>query len=115
MSDWYPKKTFGSLPAIMAERFGDRESLVFEDHRESFEAFSAQVDRVARGLIALGIQPGDQVALWLLNRPEWLYLMFALAKVGAVQVPVNTRFRTGDLEYVLQQSESAFLITHDPA
>ena len=113
MSDWYPKKTFGSLPAIMAERFGDRESLVFEDHRESFEAFSAQVDRVARGLIALGIQPGDHVALWLLNRPEWLYLMFALAKVGAVQVPVNTRFRTGDLEYLLQQSESAFLITHD--
>ncbi len=113
MPDWYPKKTFGSLPEAMAARFGAREALVFEDQRETFDAFSAEVDRVARGLIWLGIQPGDHVALWLMNRPEWLHLMFALAKVGAVQVPVNTRFRTGDLEYLLRQSDSAALITHD--
>ena len=56
---------------------------------------------------------GDHVSLWLNNRPAWLFLMFALAKVGAVQVPVNTRFRTNDLEYVVRQSDSAMLITHD--
>ena len=82
MPDWYPKKTFGSLPEAMAARFGAREALVFEDQRETFAAFSAEVDRVARGLIWLGIQPGDHVALWLMNRPEWLHLMFALPKVG---------------------------------
>ncbi len=63
--------------------------------------------------MALGIARGDHVALWLNNRPEWLFFLFALAKIGAVQVPVNTRFRTNDLSYVLRQSDSAALITHD--
>ncbi len=46
--------------------------------------------------MVLGVERGDHVSLWLNNQSEWLFLMFALAKVGAVQVPVNTRFRTQD-------------------
>src|SRR5678816_3613273 len=49
----------------------------------------------------------------LTNCPEWIFAMFALAKIGAVHVPVNTRFRVADLEYVLAQSEATALITHD--
>ena len=45
------------------------------------------------------------------NRPEWIHLLFAVAKVGAVLVPINTRFRTADLEYIVRQSDSATLIT----
>jgi len=47
------------------------------------------------------------------NRPEWLYTFFALAKIGAVVVPINTRFRTSDLAYVLWQSDATTLITVD--
>ena len=113
MSEWYQKKTFGSLADTVAERFGDREALVFRDERYTFSEVREKIDAVARGLINLGVKPGDHVALWLMNRPEWIYTMFALARIGAVQVPVNTRFRTNDLAYLLQQSDAAWLITHD--
>lgn len=113
MSEWYQKKTFGSLADTMAERFGNREALVFREERYTFSEVRAKIDAVAKGLIELGVKPGDHVALWLMNRPEWIYTMFALARIGAVQVPVNTRFRTNDLAYLLQQSDSAWLITHD--
>ena len=113
MTDWYPKRRFGDLPDEMARKFGDREALVFQDERYTFAALKDEIDRAAKALIALGVERGDHVSLWLNNRAEWIILMYALAKVGAVQVPVNTRFRTNDLEYVLRQSDSAMLITHD--
>ncbi len=53
------------------------------------------------------------MAIWLTNCPEWVVAMFALARIGAVHVPVNTRFRTADVEYVLRQSNATALITHD--
>ena len=94
MSEWYTKTTFGALVDDMATRFGTREALVFGDERYTFAEVRERVDEVARGLIGLGVKPGDHVALWLMNRPEWIFTMFALARIGAVQVPVNTRFRT---------------------
>ena len=113
MSDWYPKKRFGDLPREMARRFPNREALVFRDERYTFADVKAEIDRAAKALVALGVQRGDHVSLWLNNRSEWVFLMYALATLGAVQVPVNTRFRTNDLDYVLRQSDSAMLITHD--
>ncbi len=113
MTDWYPKRRFGDLPEAMARKFGNREALVFQDERYTFAELKAEIDRAAKALMALGVARGDHVSLWLNNRSEWVFLMYALAKVGAVQVPVNTRFRTNDLEYVLRQSDSAMLITHD--
>ncbi|MDE0660061.1 MAG: AMP-binding protein [Gammaproteobacteria bacterium] len=113
MTDWYPKRRFGDLPDEMARKFGSREALVFQDARYTFQELQAEIDRAAKALMTLGVERGDHVSLWLNNRAEWVFLMYALAKVGAVQVPVNTRFRTNDLEYVLRQSDSVMLITHD--
>jgi len=113
MAQWYQKKTFGSLAQTMADRFGDREALIFNDERYTFAEILTRVDEVAKGLVHLGVQRGDHVALWMMNRPEWIFTMFALAKIGAVQVPVNTRFRTHDLAYLLKQSDTHYLITHD--
>ena len=110
MTEWFPKRTLGSLPAEAAVRFGEREALCFEGRRWSFRQFSEDVDAAARALVALGIQRGDNVSLWLPNRPEWLYLMFGLLKAGAVLVPLNTRLRAQDLRYVLRQSHSTTLI-----
>ncbi len=113
MPEWYPKKRVGDLVDDVARRFGDKEGLVYRDKRYSFRAISEQVNLAARALLALGVQRGEHVALWLNNRDDWIFLQYAIAKIGAVLVPVNTRFRSSDIEYLLRQSDSAILITHD--
>ena len=113
MGDWFEKITLGALIDQAAERFGTREALYFEGKRWSFAEVKAGADRAAKGLIALGVQPGEKISLWVPNRPEWLHLFFGAAKIGAVLVPINTRFRTADLEYVVRQSDSTTVITVD--
>src|SRR5690606_59473 len=56
------------------------------------------------------VQPGDKVGMWFTNCPEYIILFFAIAKIGAVVVPLNTRYRTQDLSYCLRQSDCAVLI-----
>lgn len=113
MSEWFAKKTFAALLDKAAESWGTREALLHEGRRYTFAELKSEVDAVARGLMALGIASGDKVALWMPNRPEWVFAFFALSKIGAIVVPVNTRFRASDLEYVLRQSDSTTLITVD--
>ena len=66
---------------------------------------------IARGLIARGVKPGDRVAVWATNVPEWIVLQFALAKIGAILVTVNTALRAHEIEYLLRQSETSTLVT----
>ena len=113
MPDWFDKQTLGDLLNQAADRFGPREALMYEGQRWTFNEFRDEVDRVARALINLGIQPGDKVSIWMPNRSEWLFLFGAVAKIGAVLVPINTRFRTGDMEYLVDHSDSAALILMD--
>jgi fatty-acyl-CoA synthase len=113
MSGWQEATRIGDLPAQAARRYGDRRGLFFKGRRYSFREIDEQVDLAARALMAQGLRKGDHVALWLNNCDDWVFLMFAVVKAGAVLVPINTRFRTKDLEYVLGQSDSAMLITHD--
>lgn len=108
---WFEKITFGQLLDSAAARWGAREALCFEGRRWSFAQLRQDTDRAAKALIAAGVQPGDHVALWLGNRPEYLFLFFAVAKIGAVLVPINTRFRTRDMAYIVQQSDASTLIT----
>lgn len=112
MSEPYENLKLGDLADLAAARWGDREALCFEDRRWTFAEFAAEVDRCAKGLIALGVEPGERVALWMTNRPEWLVAMVAIAKIGAALVPLNTRYRTDDVAYTLAQSHSATLIVN---
>ena len=109
----YEQRRFGDLADEMAARYPEHEALVFQNERSTFAEVSAEIATAAKALMALGVQRGNHVALWLNNCADWIFLSFALAKVGAVQVPVNTRFRTRDFEYVVRQSDSTMLITHD--
>ena len=110
---WFEKLTFGQLVDRAAEKWGDREALYFAGRRCSFAQFREETDRAAKGLIAAGVEPGDHVCLWLANRPEYLFLFFAIARIGAVIVPINTRFRTRDMAYVVTQSDATTLICAD--
>ena len=107
---WFAKTTLGALPEKAARRWGTREAICFRDRRWTFAEIADGVDRVARGLVAIGVRPGDKVALWMLNRPEWIEIAFAILRIGAVLVPINTRFRTDDVAYVVDQSDSSTLI-----
>jgi fatty-acyl-CoA synthase len=87
MGDWRERQTIGLLPERAARLWGSREALAFQGGRWTFDEFHAGVDAAAKGLIQLGIAPGDRVALWMVNRPEWLHAMFAIMQIGAVLVP----------------------------
>ena len=113
MIEWHSELKLGELPRLAAERWGEREALLFEGQRYTFNDVARHVDDVAKGLMAIGLEPGAKVAVWLNNCPEWIWLLFALAKVGAIQVPVNPRFRTADVEYVLKQADCWALVPHD--
>lgn len=95
-----------------AEKLSQRIALEYYEYglRMNFSEFREQCDRVARGLMALGLQRGDHLAFWSHNLPEWVYTQFASAKMGAVMVTVNTNFRAFELEYLLQQSDANTLI-----
>ena len=106
------KITIGELLKRQAERFGDRDALVHVDWglRYTWQQFKDECDRIARGLMALGIGKGDHVALWATNYPEWVAAQFATAQIGAVLVTVNPAYRTHELEYLLRQSDAAALM-----
>ncbi|MBL6616821.1 MAG: AMP-binding protein [Reyranella sp.] len=107
------RRRFGDLADDIAARLPDREGLVFGATRYTFREVASRIDDAARRLIAAGVGHGDHVALWLNNCDDWIFIAFAVQKIGAVLVPINTRFRSRDLAYVLAQSDSSFLITHD--
>jgi acyl-CoA synthetase (AMP-forming)/AMP-acid ligase II len=65
------------------------------------------------GLIAIGVEPGDKVGLWMTNRAEWLFLLYAVPAVGAVLVPLNTRYRADDMLYAVDQSDTTTLLFND--
>ncbi|WP_026941046.1 AMP-binding protein [Hellea balneolensis] len=77
----------------------------------SYEKFNAQVDRLAAGLVRLGIGIGDRVGIWSPNRVEWVLTQFATAKIGAIMVCVNPAYRLFELEYVLNKVGCKALIT----
>ncbi|WCN38793.1 AMP-binding protein [Aneurinibacillus uraniidurans] len=104
--------TIGDLLDRTAARFPDKEAVVYPELglRYTFSEFQCLCDQVARGLLALGIQPGENIAAWTSNLPEWITVQFGSAKMGAVLVTVNTSYRTHELEYLLRQSESTTLV-----
>ena len=106
--------TLGQVLDHTVERFPDNEALVYPDrnYRQTWSEFGALVDDFAKGLMALGVQKGEKVAVWATNVPYWVALQFATAKIGAVLITVNTNYREHELRYLLTHSEceNIFLI-----
>jgi fatty-acyl-CoA synthase len=106
---WRNRRFYDALDWA-AETFGDAEALVCRDTRLGFGAVREKVREFARALLALGISKGDHVALWMSDCPDWYVARWAVPSIGAVLIPVNTRFRAHDLGYVLKQSDAKALI-----
>jgi fatty-acyl-CoA synthase len=93
----------GLLKANLAER-PDAVAFVDADREISYAEFDRLCANASDWLRAQGVSRGDRVAVWLVNRVEWLALLFALGRIGAAMMSVNTRFRAAELEYVLARS-----------
>jgi fatty-acyl-CoA synthase len=106
------KKTLGEMLDRLAAEYPDREALVHFDNkvRYTYSQLKERVDLLARGMMALGIESGEHVSVWCTNYPQWVEAQFALAKIGAALVTVNIHYRTLELEYLLDQSDSSTLI-----
>jgi fatty-acyl-CoA synthase len=104
--------TIGDWLDMKAKEYPDKDCAVhpLEGLRFTTAQFKDEVNRVARGLMAMGIKKGDHVAIWATNYPQWVQTQFATAKIGAVLVTVNTNYKKYELEYLLKQSDSTMLI-----
>ena len=107
--------TIGAAFDRAVERFAEREALVVrhQNLRYSWAQLADEVERCARGLLALGLQPGERVGIWSPNNAQWCITQFATAKIGVVLVNINPAYRLNDLEYALKQSGCRWLICAD--
>jgi fatty-acyl-CoA synthase len=107
--------TVGSLLEETARKYPDRDALIYSDRdlKYSYRELNSRVDRLAKGMLALGISKGDHVGIWATNVPDWLVVFYATARIGAVLLTVNTSYRPSELEYVMQQSDMKVLFLID--
>jgi fatty-acyl-CoA synthase len=103
----------GQLLSKLAAELPDHPALVYSDRnlRFTFRELDIEARLIACGLLGIGVRRGDRVAVWATNVPEWVILQFALAKIGAILVTVNTSLRAREIEYLLRQSETSTLFT----
>ncbi|MEN6643021.1 MAG: AMP-binding protein [Armatimonadia bacterium] len=93
----------------------DRECLVYADRdlRLTYAEFNERVNRLAKGLLSIGITRGDHVGIWARNVPDWITFLYATAKIGAVLVTVNTAYKSHEVAYLLKQSDMKCLALVD--
>lgn len=100
-------KTLGQWLEYWAETTPDKEYLVYSDRdlRFTWKQFNERVDRMAKGMLALGITHGTHIGVWATNVPDWLTFLFAGAKIGAVLVTINTNYKQSELEYLVENAD----------
>jgi fatty-acyl-CoA synthase len=109
--DDLPETLSALLTTAVAERPAGE--IVDADGSVSFRTLERRVAGLAGGLLDWGVERGDHVGVWMPNCIDWLTVWFAVARVGATLVPLNTRFTVRELEYVLGQSRTKWLVRDD--
>lgn len=107
--------TVGDMLNNIAKKYPTKLAVKYIEvnYSRTYYEFNKEVDKFAKGLLGMGIQKGDHVAIWATNYPEWLILFFATARIGAVLVTVNTNYKEAELEYLLSNSDSKALFICD--
>jgi len=107
--------TFPQVLDRMVEEFPNQYAFRYTtmDYTRTYSEFRDDVDTFARSLIALGVKPGDKVAIWATNVPQWYITFWAATKIGAVLVTVNTAYKIHEGEYLLRQSDTHTLVMID--
>ena len=103
-------ETIGEILPEAARRFGDKTALTVEGATFSFLELEAMSNRVANGLAAIGVHPGDRVTLYGQNCWEWLVAYYAIAKTGAVVNPISSMLTTEEVRYVVADSGACAVV-----
>jgi acyl-CoA synthetase (AMP-forming)/AMP-acid ligase II len=106
-----PILTMGAMIRASAARYADREALVFPDRRISYAELNAAARRWAAAMIALGVQPGQHVGLFMPTCPQFIEAFYGIAMAGAVAVPVNARYQSHELAYLARDADLVALVT----
>ncbi len=106
-------ETIGNCLERIATQYPEREALVVrhQNIHWTYREYNLEINRLATGLLKLGVQPGDRVGIWSPNRAEWCLTQFATAKIGAIMVCINPAYRLYELEYALNKVECKVVIT----
>lgn len=109
------EKTIGEWLEYWAKEAPDREYIVFSDRdlRWNFKVFNDRVDRLAKGLMTIGIKKGTHVGIWASNVPDWVTMFYACSKIGAITITVNTNFRMYEAEDLMRKSDMEVLCIID--
>lgn len=101
------EKTLGEFLEYWSRTTPDKEFVVYTDRnlRFTYSQFNRRVDKLAKGLMAIGVRKGSHVGIWATNIPDWTVFLFATAKIGAVLVTVNTNYKQHELEYLVANSD----------
>ena len=107
---WRPQTLAGWIDTC-AGRYGNRPLVLSDDARLSYSEVATESGRLADGLAALGVRPGDRVGMIMANYPQFVTVKFAIARVGAIAVPLNFFYRQDELRYVLGDSGCRVVVT----
>ena len=101
------ERTLGDWLEHWAAETPDKEYIIYSDRnlRFTWKTFNQRVDEMAKGLIAIGVKKDSKVGIWATNVPDWLTILYACAKIGAVCVTVNTNYKQAELEYLCKHSD----------
>jgi len=113
MTIWAQATTMGDLLLRSGERDPGKEALVFPHARFTYGEVAARAIHAARGLAGLGVRRGDHVGLLMPNCPEFVFAFFGAQLLGAVVVPLNTRYRSRELAYVIENADLVAVLTSD--
>ena len=108
--DRWKGKTIGTALDHAAWKYGDKVATEFHNGAITYNQLKQTSNLIACGFLKLGIGKGDKVAIWMAGYSEWALIYFALMRIGAIIVPVNTRYRPEEIEYVLNKSRASLLV-----
>ena len=108
-----PGDTLGVIIDRVAAKHPKNEAIISGQQRVNYETLMDRVDSLANALLKMGVKKGDKVAIWMSNIPEWVYAHYACVKIGAPVIPLNTRYRTHEVEYILRQSDATTFFVMD--
>lgn len=109
------EKTLGSFIEKWAVETPNQDFIVYADRdlRFTYAQFDERVNRLAKGLLSIGIKKGDHVGIWATNVPDWLTFTFATAKIGVILVTINTNYKVHELEYLMNNADLAAICLID--
>jgi len=108
-----PGDTLARIIDRVAAEYPKNEAIASASQRITFDTLMDRANSMANALLRMGVKKGDKVAIWMSNVPEWVYAHFACIKIGAPLIPLSTRYKVHELEYILKQSDSTTLFMMD--